>query len=181
VDHGSRSQGGRWRIPWHLSCRWNFHSLRNFRTAPQCVSVARQALPNRLNPRCEPHLILPNRRYRPAVTRYLSGSDDPEVQPLLDRTAHAHGPSHREGPEHTIQDLAQQQAFQDRLPPEKLAAAMHYVAVDRASTAAWGFESEPPRKATLNRNPIRVNQSSAARINTGARGGHDSKPFVTIS
>ena len=123
------------------------------------VRIGRSASPPEpLEPRSEPCLILPNRRYRPAVTRYLSGSDDPEVQPLLDRTAHAHGPSHREGPEHTIQDLAQQQAFQDHLPPEKLAAAMPYIAVDRVSTAARGFEPELPRKATLNRNPIRVNQ-----------------------
>ena len=88
---------------------------------------------------------MPNRRYHLALTRYLYGDAHPEVQQLLDRTAHTHGPSHRNDPEHTIQDLTQQLFLRGLLTPEKITAGALHIAVDRASTAMWKKVPLPSR------------------------------------
>ena len=80
---------------------------------------------------------MPSRRLHAARTRLLLGEDYTDVQQLLDRTAHTHGPSHRADVEHSIPDLMKQLVLQGKLTPQRIAAGMLHQADDRMWTDLW--------------------------------------------
>jgi hypothetical protein len=114
---------------------------------------------------------VPNRRYHLALTHYLLGNECAEVQQLLDRTAHVHGPSHRNDPEHTIEDLRRQLFLRGHLTYKNVMAGKIHIVVDRESTDRWKQSPLPsPVKRSwkdLTENVMAIYLEDAARRKYG--------------
>ncbi|MGI0066829.1 MAG: hypothetical protein ACREB9_00155 [Thermoplasmata archaeon] len=89
---------------------------------------------------------MPNAELHAAINRLVLGSDGREVQKLLDRTAHVHGPSHRKDPEHSMENLLVELALANQLTPENVLAGQLHIVVDEAWSGYWSSNREPSRR-----------------------------------
>jgi hypothetical protein len=76
---------------------------------------------------------MPSGRTHAAITRRILGSTDGRlVQQLMDRTAKAHGPSHRRDHEHSLEGVAVELMKRGQLTPQNMTAAVLHQLTDRA-------------------------------------------------
>jgi len=89
---------------------------------------------------------MPSGRLHAVLTeRVLGSTDGREVQKILDSTARAHGPSHRQDHVHSLPGVAAELALRGQLTLENMAAASLHLMADDAWSRMWSSVPMPSR------------------------------------